>query len=85
MTELTELTRKSLDEYEAIRDKLMEDFIQNLAPWVNWDELSGFQEQMARSIIRGLISDAYFKGKMDGISALHEELKAERNDQERAF
>lgn len=58
---------EELEVYDEVRDRLMDEFIKNVSPWIKWDEISGFEERMALSCIRGLISDAYHAGQSAGI------------------
>ena len=77
---MTELTEASMKEYDAIRDQLMDDFIKNISTWVKWDELSGFEETMARSAIRILIIKSYHEGTMNGIKSMSDNLKEFQDD-----
>lgn len=61
---------EELQQYEQVRDQLMEEFIQDISPWIKWDEISGFEERMARSAIRKLIIHAWHKGSMEGIATM---------------
>ena len=61
---------EELEKYEAVRDQLMDEFIQDISPWIKWDEISGFEERMARSAIRKLIIHAWHNGTIDGIATM---------------
>lgn len=61
---------EELEKYEVVRDQLMDEFIKDISPWIKWDEISGFEERMARSAIRKLIIHSWHKGSMEGIATL---------------
>ena len=77
---MTELTEVSMKEYDEIQQRLMDEFIKNISPWVKWDEISGFEETMARSAIRSLISQSYYEGTMNGIKSMSDNLKEFQDD-----
>lgn len=61
---------EELKQYEQVRDRLMEEFIQDISPWIRWDDISGFEERMARYAIRELIIQAYHAGAISGIESM---------------
>ena len=77
---MTELTEGSMKEYDEVQQRLMDDFIKNISPWVKLDEISGFEETMARSAIRSLISQSYYEGTMNGIRVMHQSMKEFQDD-----
>ena len=72
---MTELTEVSMKEYDEVQQRLMDEFINNISPWVKWDEISGFEETMARSAVRSLISLSYYEGTMNGIRVMQQNMK----------
>lgn len=67
---------EELEKYEVVRDQLMDEFIKDISPWINWDEISGFEERMARDAIRKLIIYSYREGAMECMQKLNSALKA---------
>lgn len=61
---------EELEKYEVARDQLMEEFIKDISPWIKWDEISGFEETMAKMVIRALVRKAYHAGTMEGIESM---------------
>ena len=55
------MTNESVKEYEKIQQLLMDEFIANISPWIDWVGMSGFEESMARSAVRSLISLSYYE------------------------
>ena len=72
---MTELTEASMKEYEEIQQRLMDEFIANISPWIDWVGMSGFEERMARSAVRSLISLSYYEGTMNGIRVMQQSMK----------
>lgn len=72
---MTQLTEDSIKEYEEIQRRLMAEFIDNISPWVDWAGMSGFEETMARSAVRSLISLSYYEGTMNGIRVMQQNMK----------
>ena len=77
---MTELTNESMKEYEEIQQRLMDEFINNISPWIDWVGMSGFEESMARSAVRSLISLSYYEGTMNGIRVMQENMKEFQDD-----
>ena len=77
---MTESTNESVKEYEKIQQRLMDEFINNISPWIDWVGMSGFEESMARSAVRSLISLAYYEGTMNGIRVMQENMKEFHDD-----
>ena len=77
---MTELTEESMKEYEEIQQRLMDEFINNISPWIDWMGMSGFEETMARSAVRSLISLSYYEGTMNGIRVMHQSMKEFQDD-----
>ena len=77
---MTELTKESMQEYEKIQQRLMDEFINNISPWIDWVGMSGFEETMARSAVRSLISLSYYEGTMNGIRVMQQNMKEFRDD-----
>lgn len=77
---MTELTEDSMTEYEEIQQRLMDEFIANTSPWIDWVGMSGFEEKMARSAVRSLISLSYYEGTMNGIRVMQQNMKEFRDD-----
>lgn len=77
---MTELTNESMKEYEEIQQRLMDEFISNISPWIDWVGMSGFEESMARSAVRSLISLSYYEGTMNGIRVMQESMKEFQDD-----
>ena len=77
---MTELTNESMKEYEEIQQRLMDEFISNISPWIDWVGMSGFEESMARSAVRSLISLSYYEGTMNGIRVMQENMKELQDD-----
>lgn len=80
---MTELTEESMKEYEKIQQRLMDEFINNISPWIDWVGMSGFEEKMARSAVRSLISLSYYEGTMNGIRVMQESMKEFQDDSAR--
>ena len=77
---MTELTNESMKEYEEMQRRLMDEFINNISPWIDWVGMSGFEEKMARSAVRSLISLSYYEGTMNGIRVMQESMKEFQDD-----
>lgn len=77
---MTELTNESMKEYEEMQQRLMDEFINNISPWIDWVGMSGFEETMARSAVRSLISLSYYEGTMNGIRVMQESMKEFQDD-----
>ena len=69
------MTNESMTEYEEMQQRLMDEFINNISPWIDWVGMSGFEESMARSAVRSLISLSYYEGTMNGIRVMHQNMK----------
>ena len=74
------MTNESMKEYEEIQQRLMDEFINNISPWIDWVGMSGFEEKMARSAVRSLISLSYYEGTMNGIRVMQENMKEFQGD-----
>lgn len=74
------MTNESMTEYEKIQQRLMDEFIANISPWIDWVGMSGFEESMARSAVRSLISLSYYEGTMNGIRVMQENMKDFQDD-----
>ena len=77
---MTQLTGDSMKEYEEIQQRLMDEFINNISPWIDWVGMSGFEETMARSAVRSLISLSYYEGTMNGIRVMQQNMKGFQDD-----
>lgn len=77
---MTELTEESMKEYDEIRQRLMNEFIKNISLWIDWASMSGFEEAMALSEVRRLISLSYYEGTMNGIRVMHQSMKEFQDD-----
>lgn len=77
---MTELTKESMKEYEEMQQRLMDEFINNISPWIDWVGMSGFEESMARSAVRSLISLSYYEGTMNGIRVMQQNMKDFHDD-----
>ena len=77
---MTELTEESMKEYEEMQQRLMDEFINNISPWIDWSGMSGFEETMARSAVRSLISLSYYEGTMNGIRVMQKNMKEFQDD-----
>lgn len=77
---MTELTEESMKEYEKIQQRLMDEFINNISPWIDWVGMSGFEETMARSAVRSLIGLSYYEGTMNGIRVMQQNMKEFHDD-----
>ena len=77
---MTQLTEESMKEYEKIQQRLMAEFINNISPWIDWAGMSGFEETMARSAVRSLISLSYYEGTMNGIRVMQQSMKEFEDD-----
>ena len=77
---MTELTEASMKEYEEMQQRLMDEFINNISPWIDWAGMSGFEETMARSAVRSLISLSYYEGTMNGIRVMQQNMKEFHDD-----
>lgn len=71
---------KELEKYEKIQQRLMDEFINNISPWIDWVGMSGFEETMARSAVRSLISLSYYEGTMNGIRVMQQNMKEFQDD-----
>lgn len=74
------MTNESIKEYEEMQQRLMDEFIANISPWIDWVGMSGFEEKMARSAVRSLISLSYYEGTMNGIRVMQENMKEFHDD-----
>ncbi len=74
------MTNESMKEYEEMQQRLMDEFINNISPWIDWVGMSGFEEKMARSAVRSLISLSYYEGTMNGIRVMQESMKEFQDD-----
>ena len=74
------MTNESMTEYEEMQQRLMDEFIANISPWIDWVGMSGFEEKMARSAVRSLISLSYYEGTMNGIRVMQENMKEFQDD-----
>lgn len=74
------MTNESMKEYEEMQKRLMDEFINNISPWIDWVGMSGFEESMARSAVRSLISLSYYEGTMNGIRVMQENMKEFHDD-----
>ena len=74
------MTSESMKEYEEMQQRLMDEFINNISPWIDWVGMSGFEERMARSAVRSLISLSYYEGTMNGIRVMQENMKEFQGD-----
>lgn len=77
---MTELTEYSMKEYDEMQQRLMDEFIANISPWIDWVGMSGFEERMARSAVRSLISLSYYEGTMNGIRVMQQSMKEFEDD-----
>ena len=77
---MTELTEESMKEYDEVQQRLMNEFINNISPWIDWAGMSGFEETMARSAVRSLISLSYYEGTMNGIRVMQQNMKEFHDD-----
>ena len=77
---MTELTEVSMQEYDKMQQRLIAEFINNISPWIDWVGMSGFEETMARSAVRSLISLSYYEGTMNGIRVMHQSMKEFQDD-----
>lgn len=77
---MTVLNEESMKEYEEMQQRLMDEFISNISPWIDWVGMSGFEESMARSAVRSLISLSYYEGTMNGIRVMQENMKEFQDD-----
>ena len=74
------MTNESMKEYEKIQQRLMDEFINNISPWIDWVGMSGFEEAMARSAVRSLISLSYYEGTMNGIRVMQQNMNEFHDD-----
>ena len=74
------MTNESMKEYEEMQQRLMDEFINNISAWIDWVGMSGFEEKMARSAVRSLISLSYYEGTMNGIRVMQENMKEFQDD-----
>lgn len=77
---MTQLTEDSMKEYDEIQQRIMAEFINNISPWIDWEGMSGFEETMARSAVRSLISLSYYEGTMNGIRVMQQNMKEFEDD-----
>lgn len=77
---MTELTKESMQEYDKMQQRLIAEFISNISPWIDWLGTSGFEETMARSAVRSLISLSYYEGTMNGIRVMQQSMKEFQDD-----
>ena len=77
---MAELTEVSMKEYDEVQRRLMAEFINNISPWIDWAGMSGFEETMARSAVRSLISLSYYEGTMNGIRVMRQSMKEFQDD-----
>ena len=74
------MTNEPMKEYEEMQQRLMDEFINNISPWIDWVGMSGLEETMARSAVRSLISLSYYEGTMNGIRVMQENMKEFHDD-----
>ena len=74
------MANESMKEYEEMQQRLMDEFINNISPWIDWVGMSGFEETMARSAVRSLISLSYYEGTMNGIRVMQQNMKEFQDD-----
>ena len=74
------MTNESMTEYEEMQQRLMDEFINNISPWIDWVGMSGLEETMARSAVRSLISLSYYEGTMNGIRVMQQNMKEFHDD-----
>lgn len=74
------MTNESMKEYGEMQQRLMDEFINNISPWIDWVGMSCFEETMARSAVRSLISLSYYEGTMNGILVMQESMKEFQDD-----
>lgn len=74
------MTNESMKEYEEMQQRLMDEFIANISPWIDWVGMSGFEEKMSRSAVRSLISLSYYEGTMNGIRVMQDNMKEFHDD-----
>lgn len=72
--------KDELQQYEKIQQRLMDEFINNISPWIDWLGMSGFEETMARSAVRSLISLSYYEGTLNGIRVMQQSMKEFEDD-----
>ena len=77
---MTELKEESMQEYDEMQQRLMDEFINNISPWIDWVGMSGFEETMALSAVRSLISLSYYEGTMNGIRVMQQNMKEFQDD-----
>lgn len=77
---MTESNEESMKEYEKIQQRLMDEFINNISPWIDLVGMSGFEETMARSAVRSLISLSYYEGTMNGIRVMQQNMNEFHDD-----
>lgn len=77
---MTQLTEESMKEYDEIQQRLMAEFINNISPWIDWVGMSVFEETMARSAVRSLISISYYEGTLNGIRVMQQSMKEFEDD-----
>lgn len=77
---MTQLTEESMKEYDEIQQRLMDEFINNISPWIDWLGMSDFEETMARSAVRSLISLSYYEGTLNGIRVMQQNMKEFQDD-----
>ena len=77
---MTELTNESMKEYDEVQQRLMDEFINNISPWIDWVGMSGFEETMALSAVRSLISLSYYEGTMNGLRVMQQSMKEFQDD-----
>ena len=77
---MTQLTKESMKEYDEVQQRLMDEFIANISPWIGWVGMSGFEETMARSAVRSLISLSYYEGTMNGIRVMQDNMNEFHDD-----
>lgn len=75
--------KDELQQYEKIQQRLMDEFINNISPWIDWLGMSCFEETMARSAVRSLISLSYYEGTLNGIRVMQQNMKEFQDDAER--
>ena len=74
------MTNESMTEYEEMQQRLMDEFINNISPWIDWVGMSGFEESMVRSAVRSLISLSYYEGTMNGIRVMQQNMNEFHDD-----
>lgn len=66
---------EELEKYEVVRDRLMENFINQTGQWFNWEGLSGFEATMVKMSIFEIIRNAYAAGAEFGSESMMHNMK----------